>query len=255
MQTNYLNEEKYQNTKRKISMVSIIVLAIGLTIGITLIFLGISNKNKLDSKYSEESKKEQIEKIEEDIYTEENKLKLAKKELEEDGIIYSSFADYEDGAAYELKIITDALNPSFNYCSFSEYKNNSITKKYCSLKIELDDIESTNYEFKKKHESFSYIPFFMFGAFAIITTFMISGFIFMITKRREMMAFSAQQVMPIAQEGMVKMAPAVGEVAKEMAPAMSEVGKTMVKEMAPAYKDVAKEITKGIKEGLKDEEN
>ena len=45
---------------------------------------------------------------------------------------------------------------------------------------------------------------------------------------REMMAYSAQQVMPVAQEGIEKMAPSIGKATKE--------------------------ITKGVKEGLKDKE-
>ena len=51
---------------------------------------------------------------------------------------------------------------------------------------------------------------------------------FSIAFRREMLAFSAQQVMPVAQEGAVKMAPTAGKVAKE--------------------------VVKGVKEGLKEEE-
>ena len=67
----------------------------------------------------------------------------------------------------------------------------------------------------------------------------------MMAKRREMLAFGLQQVMPVAQEGIEK-----------IAPTMTKVGKEMVKGMAPAYGEMAKEISKGIKEGLngKDEE-
>ena len=55
-----------------------------------------------------------------------------------------------------------------------------------------------------------------------------SGSIYMIAKRREILAFSTQQVMPVAKEGINKMAPTMGNVAKK--------------------------ITKGIKDGLNDEE-
>ena len=65
----------------------------------------------------------------------------------------------------------------------------------------------------------------------------------MMSKGREMLAFQAQQVMPVAQEGMEKMAPSIGKT-----------GATIAKEMAPAYGEVAKEISKGIKEGLKEED-
>lgn len=51
---------------------------------------------------------------------------------------------------------------------------------------------------------------------------------FLIGNRREITAYTTQQVMPIAKEGIEEMAPTIGNAAKE--------------------------ITKGIKNGLKDEE-
>ena len=57
---------------------------------------------------------------------------------------------------------------------------------------------------------------------------MISGSIFMSTKQRGLLAYHAQQIRPVAQEGIEKMAPSAGVAAKE--------------------------IAKGIKEGLKDDE-
>ena len=128
------------------------------------------------------------------------------------------------------------MDPSFSYCSFDEYKNNSYTKKYCSLKAELADInDSFNRDFKKMDS----IPLFMIGGFIIIASIMISLSIYSFAKRREIIAFGTQQVIPVVQEGVEKMAPTAGKV-----------GKTIAKEMAPAYGEFAKEIAKGIKEGL-----
>ena len=56
------------------------------------------------------------------------------------------------------------------------------------------------------------------------TAMIIGGIVMFIAHRREIVAFTTQQVMPVAKEGIEKMAPTVGVVAKE--------------------------ITKGIKEGL-----
>lgn len=56
-----------------------------------------------------------------------------------------------------------------------------------------------------------------------------AGFmLFMVSHSREINAYMAQQQMPVAKEGIEKMAPTAGKVAKE--------------------------VTKGIKEGLEDEE-
>lgn len=217
----YLNEEKYQQGKKKITTTALIILVVGLLIGGSLIAVGLINQGKTNSKYSEESKLS----ISEQLITEEQNLKNKILELKSKGIEFDAFTKYTDGESYDLKIITNALDPSFDYCAFDEYKNNSLTSKYCSLKTQLDDVSN---DFNKNFDSFNSIPFYMFGAFIIISTCMISGSIYMFSKRREITAFTTQQVMPIAKEGIEKMTPTIGNVAKE--------------------------ITKGIKEGLKDEE-
>ena len=122
--------------------------------------------------------------------------------------------------------------------NYYEYSENKVTKKYCALQKELDEISD---DFNKSFDSHDSVPFFIFGVFVIIASCMIGGFVFTISKRREMLAFSVQQVMPVAQEGMEK-----------MEPTLSKVGSRMMKNMAPAYGEMAKEISKGIKEGLKE---
>jgi len=221
----YLSEENFQKNKKKILMVASIVLVIGLLIGGSLIATGLMKQNKVNSQYSEESQSS----VSEQLAAEKNNLQQKKSELELKGIEYKGNAKYTDGEVYDLYIITNVLNPSFEYCVFGEYKNNDLTSKYCSLKNNLDDISS---DFNKKFDSHDSIPFYMFGAFVIVASCMIAGSIYMFAKRREIIAFSAQQVMPLAQEGIEKMAPTVGSVAGT----------------------IGKEIAKGIKEGLKDEE-
>lgn len=80
---------------------------------------------------------------------------------------------------------------------------------------------------------------------------------FIVANRREIMAYKAQQMLPIMTEGMEKIVPKATEmskhVAKEMAPVYGEVAKEVTKEVAPAYGQMAKEIAKGIKEGLKED--
>ena len=73
---------------------------------------------------------------------------------------------------------------------------------------------------------------------------------FIVANQRSIMAYQAQQVMPVAKEGIEKMAPSVGVVAKEVAKGVGE----SAEEIAPAAGAVAKEIAKGIKEGLKEDE-
>ncbi len=227
-----LNEENYQNTKNKISKIAFIIIGIGVLIGLSLIGTGIYKNAKINERYSEKN----IAKVEKQIEDERANLVARQKELADKGVTYDRSADYTDGDAYEYKLIYNVLDPSFDRCSFDEYSENKVTKKYCALQKELDEISN---DFNKSFDSHDSVPFFIFGVFVIIASCMIGGFVFTISKRREMLAFSMQQVMPVAQEGLEKMEPTI-----------SEVGSRMMKKMAPAYGDMAKEISKGIKEGL-----
>lgn len=288
-----LDEERYQNTKRKIAKVALMVLIIGLLIGGGLITTGIINQTKVNYNYSPEgiaklqkevdaekaileSKKNELEtKRNASLNEEKQKLEAKKKELTDKGIKYDVFAKYDDGEKYDLYIITKVLDPSFSNCSFDQYKNNALTKdycliynyedsnsqklkelngilngscsfnkkveysKYCTLKEQLDKNSDIH---RKSFESSQYIPFYMIGGFIMFTTLMISGNIYLRAKGREIFAFRAQQVLPVAGEGIEEIAPSIGKA-----------GASIAKEMAPVYGEVAKEISKGIKEGLKDE--
>ena len=242
MKKEYLNEEKYQSTKKKISIGALIVLVIGLLSGISLIYLGFVNMKEVNFEFSEENHQNKVLTLEKQIQEQEKNLKTKKEELKAKGIEYSSFVSYEDGDAYDLYIITNALDPKFNRCNSSEYKQNQLTEKYCYLKNELESLERMDLDFERGMNSDKYIPLFMFGVFIVFFSSMISFSIYRVAKRREIIAFGAQQVMPVAEEGIEKMAPTIGKVGGEIA-----------KNMAPVYGEIAKEISKGIKEGLKEE--
>lgn len=181
----YLNEEKYQKAEKSITLVAILLLVVGLCIGGFLIYRGVAKPGA--------SKVEELK----------VQLETKKSELEAKGVKYNTFAKYSDGEAYDLKIITNALDPSFDHCAFDEYKNNSITKEYCAAKNSIGDFESSS--------------FTMIGTFICISTCMISGFILIFAKQRHIAAFQAQQVMPVAKEGIEEMAPTLGKAAGEIA--------------------------------------
>ncbi|MBQ3445222.1 hypothetical protein IJG29_00600 [Candidatus Saccharibacteria bacterium] len=193
----YLNEAKYQKAEKRITLLSLFILVIGLLLGGFLIYRGIAKPSTAT-----------IEEL-------TSQLQTKKQELQSRGIQYSEFTTYSDGEAYDLKIITNALDPSFPHCNFSEYQDNPITKDYCAAK--------TN------SSSFASKSSVMIGIFVCIATCMISGTIFAFAKRRHILAFSTQQVMPVAKEGIEEITPTVSNAA----------GK------------ITEEITKGVKKGLK----
>ena len=309
----FLNEENYQKTRKKISKIILTVFIVGILLGVSLIAVGIVKRGEVNSKYSDESKvtiQEQLSqekiKLEEkqkelennrttNLETEKASLLQSKSELEakikpvEDEIKslervkftgfndayyaredkklieiiddaldesfnhcafdetknnsytskYCSIKNNQTDDLKNISVIKKALDESFNYCRFDETKNNALTSNYCSLKLQLNDL---NEVFGKSFESTKSIPFFIFGVFVIIGSCTICGSLYLsLVKRREIMAYGAQQVMPVAQEGIEKMAPTIGKA-----------GASIVKEMAPVYGDIAKEVSKGIKDGLKE---
>jgi hypothetical protein len=135
----------------------------------------------------------------------------------------------------ELIPLKAQQNAEFKANGFSEeyyrldYEISKKNSKISDLSMEKSRIESGYNSTKDKIERSKSIPFYMFGAFIIISSCMFSGFIFLISKRREIAAFSAQQMIPVVQESAEKMAPTIGNVAKE--------------------------IAKGVKEGLSSDEN
>lgn len=149
----YLNEERYQKTKKKLQMVALIILLVGLIGGGLLLYKGITTE-KIDK----------------------NALEVEQRE---------------------------------------EFNQNGYSEKYYDLEDQI----------QKDDPKYFYI---IFGVVTLVVTGITSLSIYITTKKREIAAFGAQQMMPIAQEGIDTMAPTVGNAAKE--------------------------IAKGVKEGLKDEE-
>lgn len=283
-ENNYLNEEMYQKNVKKIKEISLIILLIGILIGGSVIAVGVSKQFKINSKYSQENKeklKKQIEtekksletkKVEleskrnDELEIEKKNIENYKKELEAKGVEHKIIANYDAGEVYDLYIVTKVLDPSFDYCSFDEYKNHKLTSKYCSiyknndensenlatinkvlesktiycnipeyknntliskycsLNQELDDMDS---EFNKEFDSSKSIPFYMFGAFIIVASCIMSGSVYMISKRREIAAFTTQQMNPITQEHIENMGTSIGKAVANAA-----------KEINPEYKSL-----------------
>lgn len=231
----YLNEENYQNAKGKILLVAKLVLVVGILIGGLLLGIGFYNNYKIKHVYPKE-----IAKKEEKLDTMRRELKseiqpTLDKITELQNTKFDGFNDEYYERQNQILRLKSEIAPVQNqiseidlYFSMRWCFNPTVTSDVCEL---------------KEQSSFNNIPYFMIGGFIIVATLMISGGIFMFAKRREMMAFSLQQVMPIAQEGLEKVAPTV-----------AKVGKEITKEMAPAYGEVAKEISKGIAEGLQETE-
>ncbi len=186
----YLNEEKYKKIEKKLLAFSLIILVLGLSIGGFLIYKGTVKPSQSE-----------INKL-------KNELEQKRQALVDKGVTYNTFTEYTDGEAYDLKVITEALDPSFDQCDFDEYKNNKITADYCKVKNQMSEYAGVRSK--------------MLGIFICITSCMISLSIFLTAKRRMLLAFQVQQSMPIVKEGIDEIAPSLGNVAKEVSKGIKE---------------------------------
>lgn len=200
----YLNEDDFQRTKKKITRLALVVLICGILLGEGLIAAGIMKSRAVDSKTNKR--------------TEE----VVQAEI--------------DSLNSELATLKSKLDTEFEKNDFSEefYRlQNEISqkkRKIGKLESELWEISSGFNSTSKSIEKGKAIPFYMFGAFIILASGMISFSIYVFAKRREITAFTAQQIMQVAQEGVEKLTPTMKNTAKE----------------------IAKGITSGIEEGKKE---
>lgn len=217
----YLTEENYEKGKKTILKIAITILVIGIVIGISLIVAGIL---KINSTSENSSNNTTITTIEEDAMTEEeidlkiaeidnqineinqnlNSLKAEKSQEFMANGFSEKYYEIDSEIETENKKISDLNQEKFILESEKQLTNNGF----------IDDFEEGGPE-NLASKGFGGMMI-MGGVMILIFTALISGKLFMIYKRREILAFTAQQVIPVAQEGIDEMAPAIGNVAKEI---------------------------------------
>lgn len=220
-----LNEERYQKTNKGLFFAGFGLIILGVIVFMVMFIPKILSNTKVNK----EQLKQQLEELKPQLESRYNELKAK-------GITESW--DYKDKEGYEMEQINNALDPSLSTCeSISTYSDHETTHEYCKIKAQIHDADSS---FSNGRIMFSLVPALMI----LMPCLAIGGMLILTSKRRNITAYYMQQTMPVAQEGMEKMAPTIGKV-----------GATVAKEMAPVYGEIAKEIGKGIKEGIKDEDS
>ena len=261
----YLTEENYQQGKKKLKAIIAVILTVGLLAGGSLIGIGLMKSAEVNAEFSDEGKAARLKTLQAQLDVEEEKLEALQLQLEDEVEVYEdkikqlerkktqnftgftdewyALEDQIDDLKKEKEPLDEQLDEIEDYFNHYHTANPTVAEKAYELYYEINELENTDMGFKRRFNSSRYIPFFMFGGFIIVASLMFSLVLFTPLKRREILAFSAQQVMPVAKEGIEEMAPTIGRA-----------GKAIAEEMAPVYGDIAKEIAAGIKEGLDDEE-
>ena len=235
-----LNEENYEKGKKKIKNIALIVLIVGVLLGGGLIVTGIiktNNANKVNEQITQQVEESNSNRTKTEVQADIDSLQEQMDTLE---------SEISDLKIEQNKIFTADMGFSDRYYE-KEKEIETKEKELSKLKSQMSKYEDelwkiqsgyndTKTEFEKVRNTIStskYVTLYMIGGFIIVASCMISLAIYMISKRREILAFTTQQVMPVAQEGIEKMAPTIGKVGAE----------------------VAKGISKGIKEGQKEAED
>lgn len=213
----YLTEENYEKGKKTLLKIAIAVLVIGIIVGVSLIVAGILKINSSSENNN-------------NVTVEENNMTSAEIDLE--------IAEIDN----QISEINQTLN-SLKAEKSQEFTANGFSEKYYEIDSQIETqnekISDLNQEKfileSKKQLADSGLNFdtnngngkkllskgygammIMGGVMVLIFTAIISGKLFMLYKRREILAFAAQQVIPVAKEGIDEMAPTIGNVAKEV---------------------------------------
>lgn len=231
----FLTEENYEQGKKKLKTIIIVILTVGLLLGGGLIITGIIKTNnakadiaETESKRTESDVQAEIDEIDTkitNIETEINNLNLEKKRLSnEQSKIFQEDRGFSD--RYYAK--DEEIEIKKQEITAKENEKRKLESSKTDLETELWKMQSGFNDTKNKISTSKYVSFYMFGGFIIVATCMISFFLFTILKRREIAAFTVQQTMPLAQEGIEKMSPTIGN----------------------AVETIGKDVAKGIKEGI-----
>lgn len=180
----FLSEENYQRTKKKISGIAIFILLIGLLLGGGLIGFGVYKS--IDKSNSGAQRVEEIE----------IKIKDCKE---------------------ELALVNNQLDEEFLENGFStEYGR--LSDRSEDLEGDIRDLENEKWEVSSNSSSkMGTFGLYAGGGMIIFLSLAIFGFITFYANSRGIVAYSMQSTMPIVQEGMEKVAPSMGKVAEEMA--------------------------------------
>lgn len=252
-QREYLNEDNYQKSKKKVIAISVAVLIIGILLGGVLIFKGVTVKNDLQNKAKEQQEQEKLEKEQQNEISnkkEEEKNKRidelnklindTQKKIDEAEVDLTKLRNEQTKIFEQDRGFSDRYNAKEVEITKKTNEKNNLSRQLSEYKLELSRLKNTSYisEFEKIYNNSistnnvftnksKYNSYFLFGGFIIFTSCIFSAFIYLIAKRREIMAFTAQQTIPIAKESMEKMSDTVSKVSGDM----------------------AREISKGIEEG------
>lgn len=193
----YLNEQNYQRAKKKITILSLIVLFIGIIAGISIIICGIFARQKAEDKAAANQAAATA--------------RLAEIEKEQLALTEQIAAT----SCGSINIGGDSWFSDMTQCADQEA---SLRKQQGELEQEAFLLKHSSYEVLASE----FIMYYVFGGMAIVIGAIIAGCIYIFAKKREIHAFAIQQSMPVFQEAIGQMTPTIGNAAKEITKGINE---------------------------------
>ena len=197
----YLNEKWYQDVKKKICRISVIIFIVSILIGGSLITTGIIKNNS--------SKKEAAKIKEEKVAAVDKRLTEIASEKQ---TLNKEYTDKEQECASLSMDDSDWFS-----------KSNKCNNEASTIKSKINDLEMEEFKLNNAHNTnffeiekdYSYL--IIVGVFVIFIGGMVSLMFYIVSKKREIQAFTIQQSMPVTKEAIDKMSPSMGKAAKEIA--------------------------------------
>jgi len=207
MSPQYLNEERFQKTRKKFILAGVLIMVIGLMAGGLLIAKGFSNKSAVDSQYTEANKQQNIADLQAQIIALQNEVQPKLDEiqrLETQRNTLSPFTDQDQRDALQTQInaLQNEIRP--------------IQDQITQLNSDLFQAQNDDVSFDRSFHASSYILLFAVGGFILFTFFAFGAMMLLQAFRRNFLAYGAQTAMPIVKEGIEEITPAVGGMVKEI---------------------------------------
>ncbi|MBR2710188.1 hypothetical protein IKF02_00945 [Candidatus Saccharibacteria bacterium] len=215
MQKQYLTEENYQRINKKFKTISLTVFIIGLIIGLGLIVFGVVKTNEIN-RTNEERAAAAVAESEASVATAKEKLSEIEAEL-------SGLEAQYDAKASECDSLDMADDDWFA-------KSGKCQREEMALQTKIAELQSSQFQIKNAdytvyyQEDDLFVSYILYGAggFIILASAGIALAIWLITKRRALLAYHAQSVMPVAKEGIDEITPTVANSAGNIADSVAE---------------------------------
>ncbi len=260
----YLNETSYQKNKKRLTILSLVIFLLSLLIGGGLIATGVILTNNAKSDHSNTeivtppaSQPDQIDdpslrsvaEINLDITATQIKIntltsEISQLEAEKDRIFIEDFGfsdryytvenslTAKNSELFELqaKLADYQTELSLAEERASDTSSDSANRpldKIGSIIGPAQDVIDTATD---GYTSAKYVPFYLAGGFIAIAGSLVALALFLFAKGREVAAFKAQQVLPLAKEGLDQLTPSASRAAGSFAESISRGIKNGLKE-------------------------